>query len=209
MIIKFIFIRFHLDNDFEPLYIPCRGIIINYATGDVIYRLNINECKPFFYFKLVFDSYKYKHYYQSKIGTFKKELSIKEYHLVMHINLSRVAKLCHGLSIGHDIAHYLAMLQIKELLVKQEYITPPDKIWNFIKHRENKRICFINWKYFRLGGRHVFDLAKGKLIEFEHVQKTCFRKKGGIIESNNIKKLIQDYFSDGTNLVILPTNMKK
>jgi hypothetical protein len=210
MNVKFLFkvVRIENDRNIDIEYIPSVGTIIDKNNNNnVLYKLPITELKPFFYFKLEFDNYQYESIYQPKTDSYKDILMKRIYHLYLYLNIKALLSDRQSSIIMYNLMYYVAQLQINEIIESKKYTIKSDNIDGFINYRESQLMYFIGCRYFRLNSKYVFDFDKRDIIDSRFVNKINFNKKGGIIESNNVKKLIHDRFTNGTNLIIIPGNM--
>ena len=208
---KFIFKRFVADNNISPIYVPQFGHIVDEYSGNLIYRLPEKELKPFFYFKIQFDGYNYSSYYQPKTGGFKKKISCKIDHFILYLNIDNIVRDNNTNTIlRQKLLTYFTQIQIIEILKKDSYIKNQNNISEFINYRNNDPMYFIPWYYYRINEKYIFDLQEARVLLASQARKIKFSRKGGIIESNNIKKIVMDYFIKKNNdktLVILPSKL--
>ncbi|MEM3062061.1 MAG: RING finger domain-containing protein [Nitrososphaerota archaeon] len=231
--VKFVYSSISINNNVVPIYIPKYGIIVDDITKAIIYRFPTREVDTYFYFKLEFDKYKYKNSYQPKTGTYKNRVWKKVYRLVLYINMYNIM---HNedfftSDVSRKLTKYISYLQINEMLRRRTYHVNPENICSFgeqffprkfgslrddflkgikdfISNREKNYIYFIPWYHFRINDDYIFDLHLGKVRPFEQTKKINFSKKGGIIETDNVREIIHHFFS-GRNLIVLPANMDK
>jgi hypothetical protein len=221
--IKLLFNTINIDNDqIDPIYIPKYGTILDKHNGSVLHKLKFTEISKFFYFKIEFDDYRYTDYYLSKNNAYCSKMSKRIYNLYLYLNLSTIL-IDRGFTqlLYRKLTYYLALMQIKELQHKKIYHTNENLIDRFINYRELNFMYLVSWYYFRINNNFVFDLVRKRLVPSGQVQKINFTRKGGIIETNNVFKLINDNFKingksltpntleccQRKTLIILPTNM--
>lgn len=217
MLIKFLYKEITCDKDIDIIYLPSTGQIVSAFNGEVIRKLPALEFKPYIFFKLVFDSYIYELFYHPKTGTYQKEMTKKLYYLNIYFDIDQILmKQFNEVFrktevLRKTIMVYLAILQIIEVTRKKNYSTSINNIGTFINYRESKKMYFISWKLFRFNPAYDFDMIKKKFIPHQPSNRIYFKRKGGIIETNNPQKLITSHFLETTHnnndLVILPKNM--
>lgn len=214
MKIKLLFNTMNIDNDhIDPIYMPLYGTIIDKHSGTILYRLKFSDMPNFFNFKIEFDKYCYTDYYQPKTNTYVNRMSGRVYNIYLYLNLTAILIDCGNTrTMCRKLAYYLTILQIRELQQKKIYYTDEKNINKFIHYRNFNLMYFIPWYFYRLNNGYVFDLVKKKIVPSKQVHKIYFMRKGGIIETNNVRKLL-DNFKINTKsksqhiLVILPANM--
>ncbi|MEM0354042.1 MAG: RING finger domain-containing protein [Thermoplasmata archaeon] len=232
-IVKIIYASISINNNVVPIYIPKYGIIVDELTKTIIYQLPTKEVNTYFYFKLEFEKYKYKNVYQSKTGTYKDRVWKKIYRLNLYINIHNIINNENFFTnkVNRKLTKCVLYIQLNEILRKKTYcinlentcLLGEDKIPNgciyhdqisrrirdFISNREKNYNYFIPWYHFRINDDYIFDFQLGKIRPFEQTKKITFSKKGGIIETDNVREIIHNFFCTGKNLIILPANMDK
>lgn len=205
---RFIYDSVIIRDETNPFYNSSLGIVIDKNSGQVIYNLPEKEIAAFFYFKIEFDSFKYDMYFQPKTNGYKTKMDSRKYDLVLYLNMPAIVR-DNGINdlLYKKLSVYLTRLQINEFRTKKTYMTKYDEIDKFISNRENNLMYFIPWTHFRINNKYAFDMKHYKIIPANQVNKNNFIRKGGIIETNNVRKLINENFSDGKNLIILSPQM--
>lgn len=208
-IIKLKLYKIKVDKDIDIIYDRQSKTFMDKNSRKILHRIKISECKSYYFFELLFDSYNYISYYNAENSNYRKELVSKNYIFYIYLNLKNIKHKNYMNSISHkDIAHCLKSISINELKSKIDYNIPPDKVKKIINFRENNKMYFISWKYFRLNNKFVYDMENENLLNFRRVKKKYFNYKGGIIETNNVPKIIEKIANTKNILVILPTNLK-
>ena len=201
------------DNYIDPIYIPQTGKIIDRNTGIILYNFIALEVSDFFSFEIVFDAYKYNNYYQPKTDGYKNKMSTRIYNLFLYLNIKSISNATENINgICQKLTYYLTILQIKKLQKKKSYYINDEQIYHFIYHRESNYMYLVSWYHFKINDNFIFDLKKNKITSYDSVHKIIFSRRGGIIETNNVRKLINDNFkiikkSGAKTLIILPNNM--
>ncbi|XWV24834.1 mg595 protein [Tupanvirus deep ocean] len=212
MKIKLLFNIINIDNDLvDPVYIPKTGIIVDKHTGNVIHRFAELEMTNFFYFRVEFSHYEYSSIYLPKTKSYKNKLSKRVYHINLYLQIDAIIRDANITKILYrKLTYYFSIMQIKEIKDKSNYNTDNSFIEKFIEYRNTNFMYLISWYYFRINNHYVFDLKNKKILTPKSITKINFRRKGGIIETNNVEKLINNNFKqnkDTKSLIILPTNM--
>jgi hypothetical protein len=211
MKIKLLFNTINLDNDMvDPIYIPKSGIIIDKHSGNILYKFTELEMSDFFYFRIEFSHYQYVPMYQSKTCAYKNRMTKRIYNLYLYLDIPAIIHDAIILKIlNRKLSYYFAMLQFKEIKQKKNYHTNEKIIGQYINYRYHNHMYLIPWYYYRISNDFVFDLKYKKLLPAKYVTKINFGRKGCIVETNNVRKLIKDHFTSFTEktLVILPSNM--
>jgi len=219
---KLLFNTIDIGDQTDPVYIPKTGTIIDKNIGTVLYKFPELEITNFFYFKIEFATYQYTSYYLPKTGGYQNRMSKRVYHLYLYLNMNAIIG-DHGMtkSLYKKLAYYLTILQMREFEEKKSYYTHKKNISHFINYRELNYMYLIPWYCYRINNKFVFDLKQKKIISSNQIKKINFMRKGGIIETNNVTKLINDNFKPGgksitpntlectdrKTLVILPSSM--
>lgn len=225
MIIKFIYNKLYLNKNMDCVYNPKFGTLVDKSNGKKIYEFVESEMKPYCYFTLDFDSYQYEKYLipmtlplskthqyphiLQMTSQFKKEVKYRIYNINLCININSILNNIRiSASLHKKLSYYFAILQMKQIISKKNYIRKINEIKQFIKQRETTFIYLIPWKYFELNEDYLYDFQYKQLIKSVNVPKIIFKRKGGIIETNNVNRLIKENFIDNENiLIIMPTNM--
>lgn len=202
--VKILYDTIKISNKINPIYIKLYGIIIDETTKEIIYQFKGLEYTKYFYFTLEFGHYLYSKYYQPLTKSYQNKLSHKIYYIYLNLNIQKI-KLG---TISKKIGHFLSEMQIKNFQMKKNYTTSTKNIEYFIKYRDEKFLYLIPWYQIRINDEFIFDLKQRKFLSFKQVPKIKFIRKGGIIETDNVRDLIAKYFKNNKNtLIILPTNM--
>jgi hypothetical protein len=202
-----------LDNiTIDPVYLPKTGSIIDRNTQKMISQFRILEITKYFRFGLEFDKYKYANYYNPKNNGYHKIVIGKFYEIYLYLNLSEVVNCCNTKpKLYEKITYYLIVAQLKEIEERKKYSIDEKYIDHFIENRKANTMYLVPWYYFYLNDNYSFDLKKHKLVESKYVPKIDFERKGGIIETNDVSRLINDIMFKKVNksntLIILPENM--
>lgn len=209
MKLKFIFETVRITSHaINPTYLPDYGTIIDSNSGKVMYVLPHKEITKFFYFRIEFSNYKYDDIYQPKTGGFKKELVARLYNLVMYVNLNTIIRDKGATeSLYNRLAYYLSAVQMLNMSKRKIYNLEHDKLKTIIDFREKHNIFLLPWYYFKLDNSYCFDLMKMKIINAKNVKKVNFNRRGGIIETNNVRSTIQEFSDNRKNIIIIPDSM--
>jgi hypothetical protein len=164
------------------------------------YRL---KAYKYFYFELEFDSYTYQSFYDADIGNFIKRITRKNYSVNLCANLKRILN-CKNAERIRDIMELFNTLficmQLQNILSKKNYLV--HNIKEFIIMRESMPMYFDKWHCFRMNDEYLFDMQTKKIVT---QNKIFFSRKGGIIETNNVERLVRLCFGQCPNtLIILP-----
>ena len=212
MKVKILFNTINLENEaIDPIYIPQSGTITDKHSGNILYKFIELEATNYFYFKIEFSHYQYILLYQPKSLSYKNVVAKRIYNLYLYLNISAISNISNiSKTLNRKLTHYFTMLQIKEIKEKKNYHTNEKTIGQYINYRYLNNFYLIPWYHYRINSNHVFDLKHKTLLGAKHVTKINCKRKGCIIETNNVVKLIQtDYFqvTREKTLIILPSNM--
>ncbi|BCS83275.1 putative ring finger protein [Cotonvirus japonicus] len=189
-------------------YDTTNGFIIDKINNKIIYKLKKRESSYYYYFKLEFDTFKYKTIYQPKTQTYKKIVCGSIYNFNIYLNLVNLIKNNIDKCINQIISYYLTIIQIRQFKSNKKYLC--DNILLFLQSRIDKNIKLIPWNFFALTDRIAFDLKNKNFVDSKNSQNCVFKKRGCIIETNNIIKLINDIenkIPPEKTLIIIPTGM--
>lgn len=216
MIVKILFNTVYIDEPtINPCYLPNLGLIINKSNNEVLYKFNLIELTRYFYFTLEFDGYEYKDFYQPKNNSYKKQVYQRKYNLNLNININSITN-DKGLNtiLYPKLSYYFTIMQIKELVDKKKYNMNVDLFQDFLNFRNKNPLYIIKWYYYRINDYYVYDLNDKRILSFKQINKINFRRKGAIIQSNNVTKIV-DQIQKNKNimkiinktLIIIPGNM--
>lgn len=204
------------SNIIYPLYLPESSdiVMINRDTKKIITHIRMLGTSRYFKFDLEFDKYNYINLYNTKTDGYKKAIFGKIYQIYLRLNLSLMIKEYNLSSKYHrKIAYYLIIAQIKEIEEKKSYFIDEKHISYFVDNRKSNDMYLLPWYYFQFNKDYVFNLKNCKISKFEDVPKIFFRRKGAIIETNNVRKLVNKIMIKKINkddtLIILPENMTR
>jgi hypothetical protein len=213
MKIKLLFDTIIINNNLvDPVYNAHLNIVLDRVSGEILYKFSNCEVSNFFNFGIEFSHYQYINIYIPKTKSYKNKIYKRVYNICLYLNLLRIIN-DNGMTKEHNrrLAYYLSILQIKEIKNKKNYYTNEKSIHQFIHYRKNNNMCIMPWYHFSLNSDYSFNLQNKKLISTKYVTKIFFKKIGGIIETNNVIKLINENFRDHdkkiNTLIILPINM--
>jgi hypothetical protein len=185
-------------------------------------------------FDIVFDSYQYPRdisQYPRDISQYPRDIS--QYPRDINIPIGSYYKIIFWIKLGllynsakskdfsewtndsvqlHIISKCLLKSQIREIVTKKSFLT--NNLKKFINVRENNHIVFDKWNFYRLDSDTGFCFHKKKFIRNTisnmNINTHKFKKKGGIIETNNLEALIKRFFPfNSDDLVILPERLKR
>lgn len=201
-------IKINSNKKYDLVYIPQSGIIINNFDSEIIYEFEELEMSNFFYFRIEFDKYKYDKYYQPTTQSYTNKLSKRIYNLFLYLNLDVIYQNRDNKTLCRKLTYYFSILQIEDIQKKKIYNIGEKKLNYFFDYRNLNNMYIIPWYYFRINNDLVFDLKQKKLISSDETKRNQFKRKGGIIETNNVRKLINNIFVPNDKiLVIIPNNM--
>lgn len=186
MLSKLIIDIISINDGSIPIYIKQNNQIINPDTNSIIYSFEYSEFSNYFYITLEYFDFKiknniYKSYYYIMINI-KKKTTNKQF--------------------LEALQYYLILSKIYNLKSKKSYIQ--NNINDFIKLRSNELMSIEPWFTIKIGN-YYFDLKKSKFIDEKDLIKSYFNYYGGIIESNDVKRIIPNF--DPNSLIIVPNNM--
>jgi hypothetical protein len=232
---EIIFAEIHAKSEhMDVIYLSHAGLIVDKSSGKILRNLSHHDFKPYYWFELVFHSYKYQNIYNSETKSIQQVICGKKYHFIFHLNVSifiqnpninkhvleQVAKILTVCQINDFLRPPTPVCAIKEDLMdkvqNQSYCIPYEKIFPFITYRESHPMYFIPWEIYRLDNKVGFDLKNKRFVKSDSIQKTFFRRTGGIIETTH-PNVIMDRLCDGTksteklpnnNLIIAPSTIK-
>lgn len=196
-------------SDIIPHYLPLEGKIIDINTADILYKFSSLEINKNYHFSIEFDSYKYADIYQPTTSEYKNQIHSKIYNIYLFVHIKNCIRNCYtNLVLKLALTKYFIFIQTKELSSKLNYTTT--NISEFINYRKNNPMYIIPWYYFRINKHYVFDFRKKIILSSAQITKTYFKRKGGIIETNNVHRIIDTYkekYNPSKTIVILPESM--
>lgn len=212
--IKIFFDRIIIDIDTDPVYYPELGIIVDKSTNQWIYHFNEPEMIPFFYFVLEFDDYKYTNYYLPSTGGYNNRATHRILNIYMFVNINYILHIGNFNKILHNsLQYYFLLIQMKKIKKHKSYDRNINDIAEIINHRNNNSLFIYHWHYLKINNLCFFNLSSKKFISIKTVPKIFFKKTGGIIETNNVPKIVTNIligsgiFNLNKTLIILPENM--
>lgn len=191
------------DSDTQSL------LLVDKDTRQEIFFFEKPEIKKYFHITLDFDSYQYDYFYLNQTDFYQKKLSRRVYKVTMNLDLKKILKNRFlPASLEESLVYYFCIGQAYELSKIKKYTINQSQVFSFIKYRSENLMYFIDWKYFRINEDYVFDLKEKSIVKSNIIKKIKFKRKGGIIETNNVKMIVQKHFYSMDNLlVILPSTM--
>ena len=151
----------------------------------------VSRANKYIYFDKVFDSYTYKSVYDSDLNIFTTKITKKHYNIILSIRLTKLIKLEKSTPDILNILNKLFILiQICQIKSKKNHNT--NNIEQFISVRETEYLYFDIWHHFRMDLTYVFDMKETIIKKIP--PEIFFSRLGGIIETNNVAKLIRTYF---------------
>lgn len=207
MIEKIVYTLITLKNKCNiPRYIPSKGIVLCQNTNDVIFRLPFIEIKKYYYFQLVFDHYQYDDFYYPHLKNYQKRISKRVYKMYLCINLPKVLNCKHQM-IYSILSLHLCFANMNRLFHKRKYNCDLKNVCHFIGYRNQNYVSINPWYLVKINDCFYFDLKKKQFIT-NRSTNLLFKRKGGIIETNNITKTINEHFKHlSKSLIILPAQM--
>uniref|UniRef100_A0A6C0LRP2 RING-type domain-containing protein n=1 Tax=viral metagenome TaxID=1070528 RepID=A0A6C0LRP2_9ZZZZ len=219
MILKILIKKFIIDYDF---YLgqndSINNIYIMTKDGTICTNYLFNSKKPFFYFTYQFDEYIYENFYYPEMKSFQKKVYKKIYSIMLNIDIEELMNLDKKIAteniidVFRSLSHYLSTINLGKFNKQLKYIIDDEEQLNkFIKNREKKLLYIIrSWKIFPIYNNEYYITldyhANRKVGRIMDGHKLLFKRKGGIIETNDLKQVIVDNFNHGYNLVIIPDN---
>jgi len=200
------------NREIDPVYLANVGEIVDKNTRQTIIRLENVEMPFFFHFKLEFVTYKYTKIYQPSYNSYKKVVSARIYNLIMYLNLTRLILDNGQFTELHKILSKMFLeMKILELYRDRSYQINPKEVKQFIERRENYPMTLIPWFCMSIDQNYLYHLKQRKVFSTKQINILRSKKNGGIIETNNVPKLVRKYFSIRSDpkmtLVILPKEM--
>ncbi|AZL89264.1 ring finger protein,ANK-FNIP containing [Megavirus baoshan] len=208
----------HLQNkNIDPIYIPSLGIIVDNISGKLIHKLSINNKNKYYNIELIFCNYQYAKIYEPFNDLLNKSYSkyiySKKYNIVLNLNIKNLL----GQSIQSKKARiklcdHLYIIQLRNIIKNKNYEIKINKLNYYIKNHE--LICgyIIPWYYIDIGKEYYFNFKDKNIYHNKLIKKIKFKRKGGIIETNNafdvISKIISNNeYEKNKTLIIMPNNM--
>jgi len=168
---------------------------------------------PFYYFKLIFDSYSYQSKYYPEKNSVQKNVTGKRFHLYFYLNIDTILLEKHNSWMYHKLKFYFTQLQIKQIVEKKNFKINVENCKTFINAAEKKHLFLIPWYMYQINNKYVINLKENdnNISLMNHVAKLLFNKKGGIIETNSPTKMIfNNFINDCKNdFIILPKSMSQ
>jgi len=209
--LTYVVAKVRLGLDVKPnLWVVYDDQTDTYAIGEKKSSENKKFNQPFG-LDIVFDSYVYDYVPNS----FAIENSVyviqpigSVYKIIFQIDLEPAVLLVNNLRNSfypNLMSRHLIETQIRKLYEKKSYQTTD--IGTFITEREGEYLSMDKWTHFRLDDAHIFNWKK-KTIGLKK-RSFKFRRKGGLIETNNLGLFLQTYFATvSTDLIICPDKLK-
>lgn len=186
-----------------------------YSTDpSLIWKICINNpiyytsgADKYFYIDIIFDSYTYKSYYESiHADNFVNKITKKNYNIFLYVDLEKIIK-CKSIDVLNILSKLFTLVQINQIKSKKTYMTY--NIDKFISERESIYLHLDkSWFCFQMDLFHMFDMKNKKIISDKKLsQKIFFARTGGIIETNNVEKIINLFKNNTNDLILLPESL--
>lgn len=185
-----------------------------YINDTPIHKRQCVSNLPFYYFKLIFDSYHYRSIYCPDKKCVQKNVIAKTYHLYFYFNIDTILAEKHNPWMVHKLMFYFTQLQVKQIVEKKNFKVDISNCKKFIDTAEKNHLFLVPWHMYQINDKYVINLKErnNNILSMNFVSKLSFNKKGGIIETNSPIKIIRDHFStrdSKNNFVILPKSMSQ
>lgn len=214
--IKLLYLELIINNiSVHPTYDKKSGIILDKSTHDIIHELKIKQDGEYYNYELSFNKYVWVDKYQPLTNFYKRVVEGRIYNIYIMINVELVkGNYYYNNVISNKLKIILTNIEINKIIKEKKYYTNPPEIKTFIARRNNKRMQLCNLTYFKLDRANFFDGKNNRIITKDAFQHKYFKYKGGIIETNNVRRLIDEQFkqiysndiSEDHLLVIAPSN---
>lgn len=200
MVMRILFNKIYTDINDELTLDSKTGKIRN-IENDLIFQIPGKERPPHYYFSLSFNSYIQKSIYDPIKIT--KIILVKLYYIELHI------KNIIDTPLGIDLKDYFIMLQKNNIYGKLTYDIPINELRKHIRENETSYNYLIPLHIYIINKDYAYNFDKKSIMTTSKMAFTGFYRNGGILETNNPKKIIQDNFIKKCNktLVIIPKNM--
>ncbi|ANB50701.1 hypothetical protein [Powai lake megavirus] len=208
----------HLKNkNADPIYIPNLGIIVDNISGKLIHKLSINNMNQYYNIELQFCNYQYSKIYEPLNHIFYKSYSKyvvgKKYNIVLNLNITNlIGQNIQSKKARVKLCDYLYIIQLRNIIKNKNYQIKPNKLDLFIKNHESSHDYMIPWHYIDIGKEYYFNFKNKNIYHNKSIKRIKFKRKGGIIETNNVSNVISkilsnDKYDKNKTLVIMPNNM--
>lgn len=207
MVTKILYKQFMVGKTIELIYDESKGVILNKNINKKLYKLSVPEIKPYFYFKLEFDSYQYDKIYLPKTNFYKKQFVCRIYRMYLYLNIKLLSKINSHVNI--KLGYHLYNVQFDRLSYNRtQFRCSGEEIGGFIEKCDSHPSKLISWQFIQINDDYVFDINSKNILPYQNIKKIKYSIKGGLIETNNVKKLLADNFrKDTKSLIILPTSL--
>ena len=200
-----------LMNTIDPIYVPRLGIFKNIHDNHVLYKLPEIEMTKYFRFRIEFDKYQYTMIYLPQTNAYRNILSGRKYNIYLCLDINLIKKQNNMLpELNRKLTYYLSLLQIREIKNKKTYRCSKDKLTKYVEYHYTKYLYMVPWYYYHINDNYIYNLKTKSMVNLTMVGKIWFKKKGCIIETNSVRKIIHDYFFARISIptiVVLPSNM--
>lgn len=190
-----------------PKYYSDKAIIVDDKNENILVSFLEREYLPYLWLDIQFSRYKYCKIYNPINKTYKKKFSHKIYNIYINFDTEKYIKdfIIINSQCKMVIKYYLHLLQKSKLLKKIKYDTK--NIEKFIINCNTNTLSIYPWYYYDLGNDFIFNFKNQEIENKAMISYISAKRKGGIIETNNVKTLINDNFSNFFNnktLIIAP-----
>ena len=224
MFTKIFYKKLVVDKSIRLQYLS-NGIIIDTVTGKIIDKIKMPCVKPFFYFNLEFESYHYREFYSPKTNVCARKMTSIVYHIYLFLDIKAITK---SNSILNQLCYHFVHIQNNQLVNKNKNYKLTGKYRNddddddddddehqhniatFIAQRAKYPLVLFSWKFIQPSANinFAFDISSKKIVLCDKIPKISFFRKGALIETNNVKKLLANHFNDlSRSLIVVPASM--
>ncbi|AEQ32713.1 ring finger [Acanthamoeba polyphaga mimivirus] len=208
----------HLKNiNSDPIYIPNLGIIVDNISGKLIHKLSINNANKYYNIELKFCNYQYSKIYEPLYHLFDKSYSnhivSKKYNIVLNLNIKNLlGQNIQSKKARIKLCDYLYIIQLRNIIKNKNYEIKINELDFHIKNHESIHGYMIPWYYIDIGKEYYFNFKNKNLCHNKSIKRIKFKRKGGIIETNNVLNVISKILSNNKydknkTLIIMPNNM--
>lgn len=209
MSVETFFDYFITETESQPIYCSMSGRIYESKSNLIIYNIPPILDNDFFGFKIEFKEFNYESVYVPEREVCCRRCISKVYHILLTIKTDIIPVINDNGFLKHIFADVLTSQQIRKFHLKCQYNVNDDVLSHHISSPQIREL--IPWEILPVGNGYVFDLINFILIETHEVTTLPFLRKGMLIETNDVNRLIKSHFAHmdtfGT-LVIAPAEMR-
>lgn len=196
---------------YDVEYYPDIKMVKNNITNQNICEFVVNEMPEYFYLDLEFDKYSYSDIYKPSFDKYQTQIVESKYNVMLCLNLDNIiSAIVSNKTLQRGLSVYLLQTEINSFTKHKRYDLDFNLVSKFISKRNSFKVQVNKWFFVKLNSNYYFNFKKKTIINADEVPKLIFTRKGGIIETNNVKKLLKENFMDDVDdtLVIMPKNLK-